>query len=75
MATLLTLREKSIINWPKDGYTRTYLQKVIKSTSSSSGETEEERIVRVQKLLRNVMRMKLKIPCCKVYYVEGWGWL
>jgi hypothetical protein len=36
---------------------------------------EEERVERVVKLLRHVLRMKLKIPCCKVYYVKGWGWL
>ena len=52
-----------------------YSPKPIKSTSSSSGETEEERVERVQKLLRRVMRMKLNIPPGKVYYVEGWGWL
>jgi hypothetical protein len=52
-----------------------YSHKPIKYISYSSGESEDERIKRVQKLLRHVMRMKLKIPAHKVYYVEGWGWL
>jgi len=45
------------------------------TSSPNRKETEEERVERVQKLLRKVMRMKLKIPAGKVHYVDGWGWL
>ncbi len=57
---------------PSTGTTETIISS---SFSPNLKETEEERVERVQKLLRHVMRLKLKIPCCKVYYVEGWGWL
>jgi hypothetical protein len=45
------------------------------SSSSSSPNLSETDVIRIQKLLRHVMRMKLNIPPGKCYYVEGWGWL
>jgi hypothetical protein len=62
---------KSITSSETDGHCTPQSPKEITSTSSLS----DEEVERIQKLLRRVMRMKLKIPCHKVYYVEGWGWL
>jgi hypothetical protein len=43
--------------------------------SQSQKETEEERVDRLQLLLRRAMRLKLGIKPGKCQYVEGWGWL
>jgi hypothetical protein len=42
---------------------------------SSSPNLSDTEVLRLQKMLRRALRLKLKIPPGKVYYVEGWGWL